>query len=192
VEKDIKSWDPRVPVITKDKLPTPGDIFNFQDQCQVILPFIAFLSPEDPRSLLHIQNPFLSLRRSVAWNCEGVWENNTDSTLSYTKTITYGVTSSQSQSMTNTVGVEVSASTGIGLSTFDVSLNYQFSSTSSSSFSEYKEKKAEETIDVKPRTATALFSKYIWLKGIRLDGSEVISEIGLAAYDDTHYSGCDL
>lgn len=118
--------------------------------------------------------------------------NDTNGPFDRQVTIKYGVSKTQSESMEHSIGVEVSASSGIGLVEFSVNLNYQFTYNSSSSFTEFRESEVIEKINIPPRNATVLFSKHIWIKGVRADSSQVISQVEITANDELHFSGCAL
>ncbi|KAM0175891.1 hypothetical protein ACHAPF_005254 [Botrytis cinerea] len=192
VENQFQKFDVRAPSITPTTIPEVGDQFSQQEQCRVVLPFTAFYPIDDERSLNLIRNPFCVISRSIAWHCEAAWVNDTNGPFDRQVTIKYGVSKTQSESMEHSIGVEVSASSGIGLVEFSVNLNYQFTYNSSSSFTEFRESEVIEKINIPPRNATVLFSKHIWIKGVRADSSQVISQVEITANDELHFSGCAL
>lgn len=192
VERDYDPFNALLPKITPKTIPSKGENFDLMEQCHVVLPFLAFLPPTDPLCLNNIKDPFIILKKSIAWSVEGVWVNDARGAFTRSQKIKYGVSKTQSQEMTHTVGVEISASTGIGIVETSVSLNYQFSQTNASSFTEFSEKEVTETFEVPPHHATVLFTKHIWIRGERADGSHVMVQIEIAANDDVHFSGCDL
>ncbi|POR37266.1 DUF946 domain-containing protein [Tolypocladium paradoxum] len=192
IPKDFKRFEAAVPKITPSTIPSRGDQFSFLEQCTVLLPFVAFFSPTDQRSLDNIRNPFCSVGRSIAWLAEGVWVNGSGGPFHREQTIKYGISSTQKEEMTHSAGVEVSASGGIGFANFGISLNYQFTYQNSHSFTEYSEKSVTERFEVPAHHATVLFSKHIWLKATRSDGSHVLVQIEITANDDVYFSGCEL
>lgn len=189
--KDYKKFEAAVPKITPTTIPGKGDQFAFLEQCKVLLPFVAYFDPTDQRSIDNIRNPFCSVSRSIAWVAEGVWVNGSDGGFNREQNIKYGISSTQQQEMTHSAGVEVSASAGVGFASFGISLNY-VTATSSSSYTEYSEKLVTEKFDVLAHHATVLFSKHIWLKATRSDGTHVLVQVEITANDDVYFSGCEL
>lgn len=192
VERNYHPFNANLPKVTPNSIPSRGDDFDHMEQCQVTLPYVAFLPPTDSLCLNNIRDPFITLKKSIGWFVEGVWVNDAGGAFKRSQSIKYGVSKTQSQEMTHSVGVEVSASAGIGIVETSVSLNYQFTQTSSSSFTEFTEKEVTEEFEVPPYHATVLFSKHIWIRGERADGSHVMVQIEIAANDDVHFSGCNL
>ncbi|PHH91001.1 hypothetical protein CDD83_1979 [Cordyceps sp. RAO-2017] len=189
-----KSYTPftaPVPAVTPTTIPDRGNIYNETNQCAVTLPFTAFFRPDDRRSLDNIANPFCTVSKSVAWKVEGVWVNDAAGDFTRSQTVKYGISKEQKEEMQHSVGVEVSVEGGIKAVSYSVSLNYQFTYSSSTSFTEYTEKTVEEKFTVPEYSAKVLFSKHVWLRGKRSDGSD-LSYVEVAANDDTHFGGCKL
>lgn len=192
VKNEFQKFQSQVPSVTPDTIPSTGDNFERKEQCRVILPFTAFISCKDARSLSRIQDPFCIMSRYIAWHVEDVWENGSGGNFSRERKIKYGVSRTQSEEMTHSAGVEVSATAGIGLVESSIKLNYQFTDTNSRSFTEYTEQEVTQKFEVPPKHVTVLFSKHVWLKVTRGDGSEELSQIEMAANADVHFSGCSL
>ncbi|KAM3089600.1 hypothetical protein ACMFMG_001184 [Clarireedia jacksonii] len=180
-----------LPKVTPTTIPRTGDKFGQQEQCHVTLPFISFLPNDDERSLARITTPFYTINRSIAWDVEGVWVNDSAGAYKREKKITFAITQTQSSQMTQTAGVSISASYGIAGFESGITLNYQFTQTNFTSFTEFTEQKVTESFDVPAKTATVLFSKHIWLRATAGDGT-VVSQIEMAANDDVHFGGCNL
>ncbi|KND93795.1 hypothetical protein TOPH_01962 [Tolypocladium ophioglossoides CBS 100239] len=181
--KEFDRFKSPLPQVTPTTIPSKGDIFDQIEQCRATLPFIAFFDPTTRRALDSIENPFCTIIRSIAWGVEGVWVNDADGEFDRTETIKYGVSKD--------FGVEITAEAGIKALSFSVSLNYQFTYSTSSTYTKYSEKQVDEKFTVPAHAATVLFSKHVWIKGMRSDGSE-LSRIGISANDDVRFGGCDL
>ncbi|KAI9641808.1 hypothetical protein NHQ30_009668 [Ciborinia camelliae] len=192
LKNDYKAFTASVPDVTPTTIPNTGDKYNLLEQASVSLPFTSYFNPEDSRGLSGIRNPFVSVSRLVAWIVDGVWENKSNSTYSREQRIKYGVSTTQTQEMTHSVGVEVSASGGFKLAEWSVTLNYQFTSSTSSSFNDFTENEVTQKFDVPPKTVTVLFTKHIYVRGARDDGSTIMNEIEIVANNDVHFSGCAL
>lgn len=111
-----------------------------------------------------------------------------------TSRILAGVSSEKRTEMTHSVGIEISATYGIKAIGGDgsMTLNYQFTYSSSSSFTEYSEREITETFEVPAQTAKVLFSKRVWIKGARSDGSVTMNQVEFPSSDEVYFSGCDL
>ncbi|KAM3072008.1 hypothetical protein ACMFMF_007405 [Clarireedia jacksonii] len=191
VPNQYQRFDYQLPVITPSTIPTTGDKLGRKEQCRVTLPFISFLPNNDERSLARITTPFYTVSRSIAWDVEGVWENNSAGDFRREKKIKFGISKTQSEEMTHSAGVSISATYGIKGFESNVTLNYQFTQSNFKSYTEYKEEEVTESFDVPAKTVKVLFSKHIWLTATAGDGT-VTNQIEMIANDDVHFGGCHL
>lgn len=192
IRNKFKEFVAKLPEIRPDTIPRTGEQFDYMEQCLVTLPFIAFFPSTDQRSLEHIDNPFCSVGRSIAWHAEGVWVNKAGGSFSRSETTTCGMSTEQTTEMKHSAGIKLSGNKGIELMKYSVSLNYQFTYSNSRTFTEYSEKEVVKTFNVPPYNATVLFSKHIWLNVARAGGSPVLVQIEIAAADDMYFCGCEL
>jgi hypothetical protein len=192
VGKTYNSFDAPMPKVTPDTIPRKGDQYNFKENCKVTLPFHCFFEPTDQASLDNINDPFCTISRSTAWFAEGVWVNDAAGKLTRSQTVRSGISTEQSKAMTHSAGVNVSAEYGVGLASGSVSLNYQFTRNTSSSFTEFSEKHVTETFEVGDHYARVLFTKHVWIKGARSDGSVVMHQLEFVATDELYFTGCAL
>ncbi|KAK5991981.1 hypothetical protein PT974_05377 [Cladobotryum mycophilum] len=189
--KNFKDFTAPTPRLDRDNLPKQGTIFNETEQAAVILPFVSHFPPTDERCLANISKPFCRFSRTIAWYTNGVWSNNARGEVTRRSVVTFGISKTQSTEITHSAGISVSASAGIGFVNFDVSLNYQFTHSSSTSFTEYTEKVEAEDFVVPAYHATVLFTKRVWLRAARMDGTIVMVSISLDSYDEKYYVGVD-
>ncbi|CZT51857.1 uncharacterized protein RSE6_13065 [Rhynchosporium secalis] len=187
-QKIDSSW----PEISKNTMPSKGQLYSEKVQASVTLPFTCFFPPTDEDSLLKIRDPFCAITRSTAYFAEGVWVNDAEGSLKRSAKVTCGITKEKREEFTHTVGVEISASGGIGLFESSVSLNYQFTYSNSSTFTEFTQTEITQEFDVGPFYAKVLFSKHVWIKGTRSSGSIVINATEITASDDYIIKGCSL
>ncbi|CAD6442948.1 f17e9c1e-9e17-452f-9682-3d312176324e [Sclerotinia trifoliorum] len=195
VKNNFQPFGTIAPSITPSTIPSQGEQFQSKEQCRVLLPFTAFFPATHQRSLELIQDPFISISRSIAWYVEGVWVNNGSGPFNREKVMKCGISKTQSQEMSHSVGVEISATAGIGCIESSIKLNYQFTSTTSSSFTEYKEQEVTEKFEVPAKHATVLFSKHVKItasRGSVPQYAEILGEVEMTANDDVHFSGCAL
>ncbi|TGO17687.1 hypothetical protein BTUL_0015g00220 [Botrytis tulipae] len=191
VPNAFKRFDFPLPTVTKTTIPSTGDQFGQQEQCSAVLPFIFYLPNDSAWNLARISKPFYTVSREIAWNVEGVWNNDSAGDFNRSKTIKWGISKTQSEEMVHSAGVSVSASYGIKGFESSVTLNYQFTQTTSKSFTEYQEGETTESFVVPGKTVKVLFSKHIWLKARAGDGT-MASQVEMVANNDIHFGGCDL
>lgn len=98
----------------------------------------------------------------------------------------------QTEEMTHSAGIETSASHRFKLVEVNVTLNYQFKSSTSSSLTDFTETEVTERFEVPAKSVTVLFTKHLFLKGKRMDGSKVITQVEAIANVDLHFGGCTL
>lgn len=192
VGKDYNLFDTPMPEVRPDKIPSVSDQFDYMEQCKVTLPFHFFFPATDQASLDNISNPFCTLSRAIAWYAEGVWQNNVEGPLERSQRIKVGVTEEERKEMNHAAGVEVSSKVGVGFVESSLSLNYQFSYKTSSSYTQYEEKEVTESFSVPSYYVKVLFSKHIWIKAARSEGSVVVNRMEIAANDAVYFGGCSL
>ncbi|KAF7894188.1 hypothetical protein EAF00_007702 [Botryotinia globosa] len=184
VPNAFKRFDFAIPTFTKTTIRT-GDQFGQQEQCSAVLSFIFYLPNDSAWNVARISKPFYTVSREIAWNVEGVWNNDSAGDFNHSKTIKWGLSKTQSEEMVHSVGVSVSASYGIKGFESSVTLNYQCTQTTSKSFTEYQEGETTESFVVPGKTAKVLFSKHIWLKAKAGDGT-IASQVEMVANNDIH------
>ncbi|EQL02407.1 Vacuolar protein sorting-associated protein 62 [Ophiocordyceps sinensis CO18] len=189
--KAFQRFTSSLPQVTPSTIPSEGDIFSEMEQCRATLPFTTFFDPTSRQVLDNLGDPFCTVIKSIAWDVQGVWVNNSGASYDRTQTIKYGVSREKREEMVNSVGVEITAEAGIKAVSYSVSLNYQFTYSTSSSFTEYSEKQVEEKLSIPAHEAVVLFTKHLWVTGQRADGSQ-LSRIEVVANDDVHFGGCKL
>ncbi|KAL8711387.1 MAG: hypothetical protein Q9220_004285 [cf. Caloplaca sp. 1 TL-2023] len=190
--RDYGTLDTSVPNVTKNAIPPRGKQYDYKEQCKITLPFTYFFKPTDGPSLQNISDPFCTLSKAIAWFVEGVWVNNADGAFTRSQRLLCGVSKEKRTEMTNSVGVDISATYGIKAVESTVTLNYQFTHSSSATFTEYSEREVTETFEVPAHTAKVLFTKHVWVKGSRSDGSVVMNQLEFTNADEVYYSGCNV
>ncbi|TEY39428.1 hypothetical protein BOTCAL_0457g00070 [Botryotinia calthae] len=181
-----------VPKVTPSTIPNTGKRYDVVENASVILPLTCFYPVDDSRCIDGVSNPFIEISKATSWFAEGVWENDGTGTFSREKKIKYGISRTQTEELTHSAGIEISASHGFKLVEVNVTLNYQFTSASSSSLTDFSETEVTERFEVPSKHVTVLFTKHLFLKGKRMDGSTVISQAEVIANDDLHFGGCPL
>ncbi|TGO71707.1 hypothetical protein BELL_0540g00070 [Botrytis elliptica] len=188
----FKEFTQGVPKVTPTTIPNTGKRYDVVENASVCLPLTCFYPVSDPRCIEGISNPFIEISKGTSWVAEGVWSNDGSGPFSREKKIKYGLSKTKTDEMSHSVGVEISASHGFKLVEVNVTLNYQFTTSSSSSLTEFTESEVTERFEVPAKSVTVLFTKHMFLKGKRMDGSTVINQAEAIANDDLHFGGCPL
>ncbi|KAF7944021.1 hypothetical protein EAE96_010431 [Botrytis aclada] len=176
-----------VPAVTPTTIPNTGKSYEVVENASVTLPLTCYYKVNDSRCIDGVANPFIEISKGTCWFVEGVWENNSNGAFNREKKIKYGMSQTKTQEMTHSVGIEISATHGFKLAEVNVTLNYQFTSTTSSSFTDFTETEVTERFEVPAKNVTVLFSKHLFLKGKRMDGSTVITQAEIVANNDVHF-----
>ncbi|OSS54921.1 hypothetical protein B5807_00795 [Epicoccum nigrum] len=190
--KNFDAFPTTRPQFTKDTLPAGGQTFNTKAQCEIILPYSAFLSATDTQSLNHITDPFIVLSKSAAWFVHRIRSNEGGGSLKDTTSVTKGISSTQTSEMTHSAGVSISASYGIMGFGAEVSLNYQFTSTNSNSFTDYTETTNTVEVTVPPHEAYIYLIRHVWIKACRRGSSVDLHQVDFHANDDLWTVGVKL
>lgn len=190
--KKFDSFPSERPEFTKDTLPSGGQTFNSMPQCEIVLPYTAFLSPTDAQSVNHIDDPFIVVSKSAAWFVHRIRSNGGGGSLKDTTEVKKGISSTQSSEMTHSAGVSISASYGIGGFAAEVSLNYQFTSTNSNSFTDYSEHTNTVEVTIPPHEAYIYLIRHVWIKACRRGSSVNLHQVEFHANDDLWTVGVKL
>ncbi|EME43828.1 hypothetical protein DOTSEDRAFT_53114 [Dothistroma septosporum NZE10] len=196
VGSNYQDWRAPLPTFTIATLPYTGQEFSSKEQASVALPYTVFFDPSDTRSVNKIADPFVSISRSCCWHVGGVWRNGGEGPFERTLTIEYGISEEKSKSLTESAGVSITQDIGVSAGPFSssvsMSLNYQMTTASSHSRTEFSNKTVTEKFTVPAMTATAAFTRRMFYRSVRGDGSEVVADVGIDATDEVHFGSCKI
>jgi hypothetical protein len=160
---------------------------------QVVLPYIAFVSPRDSAGLKSIDNPFYRVTKEANFRCLEVWNNNGPSEQEQIVRLKMGVSKEHSKTMTAEAGVSITASAGISFmgmgASIETTANFSFSESNTTSYGEYQEREEEKRVTVPAWCISIFWAKRLCFKVVREDGKVTLAQIDTNACEAPWQTG---
>ncbi|WPB00910.1 uncharacterized protein RHO25_005530 [Cercospora beticola] len=179
-----------LPTFTTRTMPKAGDGMYGDVQGSVTLPYTAFFDPRDEASRNKIADPFVTISRSSCWYVAGVWKNDTADPFEMSQVVEYGITKEQSDPLRQSTGISVTSdgvvSAGLAAEKISMSLNRQLTGLTPPPLEEFYPRSVTEKVTVPAMTAVVLFTRRIYYRAARSDGSELAADLSFNASNEVH------